>query len=189
MKYTLIPLFSFIILINTSNAQSGANLSLPVVEAAKRIDEITIDGRLEESAWNAAVPTTEFVQREPVEGAEPEEKTEVRILYDNEAIYIGARMYDSDPSRIGRQLVRRDEWGQFDHFTFSVDPNNDKRTGYRFRISAAGAQRDAYLYNDDDQDDAWNAVWESGVQIDALGWTAEMRIPLSQIRYDTSEGP
>jgi hypothetical protein len=189
MKYTLIPLFSFIILINTSNAQSEANLSLPVVEAAKRIDEITIDGRLEESAWNAAVPTTEFVQREPVEGAEPEEKTEVRILYDSEAIYIGARMYDSDPSRIGRQLVRRDEWGQFDHFTFSVDPNNDKRTGYRFRISAAGAQRDAYLYNDDDQDDAWNAVWESGVQIDALGWTAEMRIPLSQIRYDTSEGP
>jgi hypothetical protein len=189
MRYTLIPLFSFIILINTSSAQSGANLSLPVVEAAKRIDDITIDGRLEESAWNAAVPTTEFVQREPVEGADPEEKTEVRILYDSKAIYVGARMYDSDPIRIGRQLVRRDEWGQFDHFTFAVDPNNDKRTGYQFRISAAGAQRDAYLYNDDAKDDAWNSVWESGVQIDALGWTAEMRIPLSQIRYDTSEGP
>lgn len=172
-----------------ATAQTDGIIQPPPVEAARKSGPISIDGRLDEDAWNAAIPMTSFVQREPVEGAEPEEKTEVRILFDNQALYVGARMYDSDPSRIGRQLVRRDDGGQFDYFTFSVDPNRDKRTGYQFRISAAGAQRDAYLFNDDDQDDAWNAVWESDVQIDEQGWTAELRIPLSQIRYDAFEGP
>lgn len=174
----------------TVTAQSDAvGLSVPSMEAAQRTGHIEIDGRLDEAAWSAAVPATRFVQREPVEGAEPGEATEVRVLYDADAIYIGARMFDDHPEHIGRQLVRRDERGAFDLFSVSIDPNNDRLTGYQFRVSAAGAQRDAYLYDDVRQDDAWDAVWESGVTIDELGWVAEMRIPLSQMRYETTDGP
>lgn len=173
---------------DTVNAQTDAGgLPVPSMEAAQRTGHIAIDGRLDEAAWLAAVPATRFVQREPLEGNEPGEATEVRVLYDADAIYIGARMFDEHPEHIGRQLVRRDERGAFDLFSVSFDPNNDRLTGYQFRVSAAGVQRDAYLYDDVRQDDAWDAVWESAVTIDELGWVAEMRIPLSQIRYETTD--
>ncbi len=174
----------------TVTAQTDAGSAVvPAMEAAQRTGQVSIDGRLDEPAWAAAMPATRFVQREPVEGAEPGEDTEVRVLYDDGAIYIGARMYDDQPDQIGRQLVRRDERGAFDLFSVSIDSNNDRLTGYQFRVSAAGAQRDAYLYDDVRQDDAWDAVWESGVTIDDEGWVAEMRIPLSQIRYEPRDGP
>ncbi len=174
---------------DTATAQSGSvEPALPAMEAAERTGHIEIDGRLDEAAWTAAIPATRFVQREPVEGANPDKATEVRVLYDADAIYIGARMFDDHPEHIGRQLVRRDERGAFDLFSVSIDPNNDRLTGYQFRVSAAGAQRDAYLYDDVRQDDAWDAVWESAVVIDELGWAAEMRIPLSQMRYETTDG-
>jgi hypothetical protein len=98
-------------------------------------------------------------------------------------------MWDTDPGSIGSQLVRRDADGAFDWFGFAIDTNLDRRTGYYFRVSAAGVQRDEYLFDDSRSDDAWDAVWESGVQIDAEGWTAEIRIPYSQIRYSSSTDP
>ena len=194
LKSIVRPVFALVVSCTLSTgtviAQSDAgNPTVPAMEAAQRTGQISIDGRLDEAAWAAAVPATRFVQREPVEGAEPGEDTEVRVLYDDGAIYIGARMYDDHPDQIGRQLVRRDERGAFDLFSVSVDPNNDRLTGYQFRVSAAGAQRDAYLYDDVRQDDAWDAVWESGVSIDDQGWVAEMRIPLSQIRYEPRNEP
>ncbi|MDE2825642.1 MAG: DUF5916 domain-containing protein [Gemmatimonadota bacterium] len=194
LKSIVRPVFALVVSCTLSTgtvlAQSDAgNLTVPAMEAAQRTGQISIDGRLDEAAWTAAVPATRFVQREPVEGAEPGEDTEVRVLYDDGAIYIGARMYDDHPDQIGRQLVRRDERGAFDLFSVSVDPNNDRLTGYQFRVSAAGAQQDAYLYDDVRQDDAWDAVWESGVSIDDQGWVAEMRIPLSQIRYEPRNEP
>ncbi|MDD9949630.1 MAG: DUF5916 domain-containing protein [candidate division Zixibacteria bacterium] len=194
LKSIVRPVFalvvSCILSTGTVSAQSDAGSpTVPSMQAAQRTGQISIDGRLDEVAWAAAIPATRFVQREPVEGAEPGEDTEVRILYDDGAIYVGARMYDDHPDQIGRQLVRRDERGAFDLFSVSVDSNNDRLTGYQFRVSAAGAQRDAYLYDDVRQDDAWDAVWESGVTIDDQGWVAEMRIPLSQIRYEPRDGP
>jgi hypothetical protein len=122
-----------------------------------------------------------------VEGAPAEQLTEVRVLYDDAAIYVSAVMHDRQPSRIADQLVRRDENGQYDYFEFSLDPNNDRRTGYRFRVSAAGVQRDVYLFDDEREDEAWNAVWESAVSRDSAGWSAELRIPLSQLRYNASD--
>ncbi|UCG88904.1 MAG: carbohydrate binding family 9 domain-containing protein [Gemmatimonadota bacterium] len=157
--------------------------AIPRVAASARAGEIDIDGRLVEAAWQAAIPATRFVQGEPVEGAPPESRTEVRVLFDKGALYIAARMYEDDPRDIGDQLVRRDENGQYDYFEVSLDPNNDRRTGYRFRVSAAGVQRDVYLYDDVREDEAWDGVWDSAVRRDSLGWTAELRIPLSQVRY------
>jgi hypothetical protein len=155
--------------------------------AAPRDGTIRIDGRLEEAAWLEASPITTFIQGEPVEGAPPGTATEVRVLYDGGALYVAAILYEDDPSRIARQLVRRDERGQYDHFELSLDPNLDRRTGYRFRVGASGVQRDVYLYDDVREDEAWDAVWESAVSMATDGWTVEMRIPFSQIRFAESD--
>ncbi len=158
----------------------------PAVAASKRAGALVIDGRLDEADWAAAAPATDFVQQKPVERAAAEHRTEVRFLFDEDALYIGARMLDSEPQTIARQLYRRDETGNADVIGVGFDPRLDRRTAYVFYVSAANVQRDFYIYNDNQIDGAWDAVWESAVQIDALGWTAEIRIPLSQLRYETA---
>ncbi len=169
--------------------QGGSgSTEIPSVRALERSEPIDIDGRLSEDIWSLAPVATGFVQREPVEGAPAEQRTEVRILFDASAVYVGARMFDSDPETIADQLVRRDDEGQYDYFEVAFDPNRDRRTGYLFRVSAANVQRDEYLSDDSEMDEAWNAVWTSAVQHDSLGWTAELRIPLSQMRYEASDG-
>ena len=167
----------------------AASGEVPVLQVRRSTAPIRIDGRLGEDVWAAAPAASGFVQGEPIEGAPAKHRTEVRVLYDDEALYVGARMYDDSPGAIARQLVRRDEMGQFDFFELSLDPNLDRRTGYVFRVSAAGVQGDAYLFDDVRDDRSWDAVWESAVQVDEQGWTAELRIPLSQIRYLPSANP
>ncbi len=157
--------------------------------AAERASPVRSVGRLDDAAWEAATPVDGFVQAEPVEGAPVDQPTEVRILFDEEAVYVGARMYDASPASIARQLVRRDESGQYDYFEVSLDPDLDRRTGYRFRVTAAGVQVDDYLFDDVKEDRSWDAVWQSGTRRDGQGWTAEMRIPLSQIRFQPSASP
>ncbi len=170
-----------------SGAAGGSGQSAPVAQAVARRGELAIDGRLSEEAWRHAEPTASFVQREPREGATPLERTEVRVLFDEGAIYVGARLYEQVPSQIAAQLVRRDEWGQYDYFEVALDPDGDRRTGYRFRVSAAGVQGDMYLFDDTEEDEDWDAVWESAVTRDSTGWSAELRIPLSQLRYAAAD--
>ena len=161
----------------------------PAVARAVRVNgSISIDGRIDEDAWRAAPVITGFVQGEPTEGAPPSELTEVRVLFDDGSIYVAARLHEADPSAIRDQLVRRDERGAFDHFAVSLDPNLDGLTGYQFQVAASGSQRDAFLFGDVQEDTDWNAVWDSGVRQDDTGWTVEMRIPLSQIRYEARAG-
>ena len=171
-----------------ASAAAASALPRPAAAAARRTGAVAIDGRLDDVAWRAAPVITGFVQKEPVERARAEHQTEVRILFDDEAIYVGARMHDPEPASIARQLVRRDEEGNADWFAVGFDPRRDRRTAYVFQLSAANVQRDQYLFNDDDSDDAWDAVWQSAARIDSAGWTAELRIPLSQLRYETSDG-
>ncbi len=147
-----------------------------------------MDGRLDDTAWAAAPMATGFVQREPVEGRPAEQDTEVRVLFDEDALYVGLRMLDTHPDSIARQLYRRDDRGQADYVEIAFDPNLDRRTGYVFTVSAANVQGDKYLYDDEHDDRAWDAVWSSAVTVDDGGWTAEMRIPLSQIRYEAQDG-
>ena len=166
---------------------TAATVTRPRAEAAQLVGEISLDGRLDEDAWSRAPIATGFTQGTPVEGIPAEEETEVRLLIGEDAIYVGARMYESDPSGIVGRLVRRDEEGVYDYISVSLDPNWDRRTGYYFRVNAANVQVDQYYYDDQRPDRAWNAVWESEVHHDELGWTAEIRIPLSQIRYESDE--
>ena len=153
-----------------------------------RITEvINIDGILSEEAWQKLPVVSDFTQREPDEGEPPTQQTQVRIGYDDNNLYIGARMYDSSPDSIVARLSRRDDWQESDAFGFYIDPYLDHRSGFYFVLNAAGTYFDGVMLNDDWDDDSWDGVWEGKVRIDNEGWTAEMRIPLSQLRFQEKE--
>lgn len=145
---------------------------------------LSIDGRLDEAVWQeAAVTVSELWQREPTEGAPSTQKTRVWVLYDDQALYVGARMLDSAPDSIVARLGRRDSEVETDYFAFFIDPYLDRRTGFYFAVTAAGTLLDGVLLNDDWDDDTWDGVWQGRAAIDAEGWTAELRIPYSQLRF------
>ena len=128
-----------------------------------------------------------FLQRDPVEGDPASEDTVIRVAYDEDALYIAARLFDREPSAIVRQLSRRDVAVEADALVVYLDPHHDHLTGAQFGVSAAGVQRDALIYNDQFLDVTWDAVWASAVQVDEQGWVVEMRIPLSQLRFPAAD--
>ena len=147
----------------------------------------SIDGRLDDAMWASAVPIEGFRQREPEEGAEASQRTVVRVLYDDAALYISARMHDTAPDSIVARLGRRDADVHTDFFMVALDPYHDRRSGYYFGLSAAGTLYDGVLYNDGWDDSSWDGVWEGRVARDAEGWTAEFRIPYSQLRFSRAD--
>lgn len=157
------------------------------ITAVKINTSITLDGVLDEQVWKSTDFITGFTQLDPNEGKEPSEKTKVYIAYDEEALYIGARMYDSSPDSIYANLVRRDQDANSDQFTVFLDPYNDKRSGNYFGITAAGTLKDGVLYNDEWDDYTWDGVWEGKVHLDKEGWTAEMKIPFSQLKFASGD--
>ncbi|MCI0558196.1 MAG: carbohydrate binding family 9 domain-containing protein, partial [Nitrososphaera sp.] len=165
---------------STLFAQNGA--SRLQVSAARATDAIIIDGYLNEAVWRGT-SFTAFKQRDPNQGEEPTEKTEVWVAYDDAALYIAARMYDSSPDSIMSVLGRRDDYVTADWFVAFIDSYYDKRNGFFFMVSAAGTLIDGTMYNDDWDDWSWDGVWEAGTTIDNQGWTAEFRIPYSQLRF------
>ncbi|HEX4934459.1 MAG TPA: DUF5916 domain-containing protein, partial [Gemmatimonadaceae bacterium] len=158
------------------------------LRVAPRTSAVVLDGRLDDAAWQRAPAASGFVQRYPVEGIPAQDRTEVRVLMDDAAVWVAARMYDREPQTIARQVVRRDQDAQADYFEVAFDSNHDKRTGFIFRVSAANVQRDEYIFDDNERDRTWDAVWSSAVAFDSLGWTAELRIPLSQLRFREADG-
>jgi hypothetical protein len=154
-----------------------------MVHAVRTTGTIALDGLLSEDAWTTAQPVSDFTQREPVEGASATERTEVRILYDDDALYVGARLFDSRPDSVRAQLARRDRLASSDRFVIFLDCYHDRRTGFFFGINAAGTLYDGTLYNDDWDSDTWDGVWEGKASRDSLGWSAELRIPYSQLRF------
>jgi len=143
-----------------------------------------IDGRLDDPVWSQALPVTGFTQRQPLDGQPATESTVVRVAYDDEAIYIGARMYDSEPARIAAQLSRRDNISQSDLFEVDFDSYHDHQTSFQFHTNPLGVKQDLVAATDFSGGDmGWDPVWDVATQRDSLGWTAEMRIPLSQLRF------
>lgn len=186
----MIKTFTFLILLIISlNAQPDNIKFTPLenVRAVRLNEQITIDGKLNESIWNSEIGVSHFGQREPNEFAEPTEKTTVYFAYDDQALYVAARMFDSSPDSIITHLGRKDSWTKNDRFFLFVDPYYDKRSGFYFVLNASGTMADGVMYNDDWDDDSWDGVWEGKVNIDEKGWTAEMKIPFSQLRFVKSE--
>ena len=146
---------------------------------------ITVDGKLDDAAWAHAVWIRDFVQRLPHEGAPPSDSMRLAILYDDDALYVGARIFSRDPSKIQAPLSRRDNPYQAEHLWVSFDSYHDRRTAYSFGITASGVRFDWYHASDNQDvvDRGFDPVWEAKATIDGLGWTAEMRIPFSQLRF------
>lgn len=164
--------------------------AVPTVSAVHVDQAPTVDGRLNDPAWKSAVTVTALVQSDPDEGRAVSESTEVRIVYDGAALYIGARLFDRSPNAIVRLLGRRDVVTPSDEFQILLDTYHDRRTSFLFAVSSTGVQRDAVAGDDGaDFDDSWDAVWQSATSVDSLGWTVEMRIPFSQLRFSKSANP
>jgi hypothetical protein len=157
----------------------------PPGRATRTQATIRVDGALDEAVWAIAEPITAFVQREPREGAAPTLSTEARVAFDASALYVAVRAYDPEPGRIVGYLTRRDAGSSSDWVHVFIDSYHDRRTAYQFGINPAGVKFDSYWFNDDNEDSSWDAVWDGGAARTSDGWTAEFRIPYSQLRFSS----
>ncbi|HEV7990184.1 MAG TPA: DUF5916 domain-containing protein [Gemmatimonadaceae bacterium] len=170
----------------SNNASSGTQAGTSTHAAAlagRATHAPAIDGSAADDAWRKATPITAFRVFDPTEDADPAFATEARITYDATCLYVLVRAFDPQPDSIIALLSRRDVKTTSDQIKVLIDSYHDRRTGYEFAVNPAGVKRDYYTYDDAAEDVSWNGVWEVGTQIDSLGWTAEFRIPLSQLRY------
>ncbi len=179
-------IYSILLLVCTASLFSQSSSPQITIRAERVHEAMSIDGLLSEDVWHRPGLTT-FTQRLPNEGSAPSQRTEVWLAYDDDALYVAARMYDSAPDSIIRILGRRDADATADWFIFDIDPYHDRRSGFFFALGAAGTLRDGTLYNDEWSDNSWDGVWEGKSHIDSEGWTAEMRIPFSQLRFHHAE--
>jgi len=157
--------------------------SAATTTAFRAVTPPSIDGKDSDPLWRNAHVIDGFRMFDPVEDGEPTMRTEAHVAYDDRNLYVLVRAFDPHPDSISALLSRRDERTPSDYIRVIVDSYHDRRTGYEFMVNPAGVQRDIYLYNDSDEDVTWNAIWEVKTSIDSLGWVAEFRIPLSQLRY------
>lgn len=162
------------------------------LQAKIATEKITIDGFLNESIWDNAPVATNFVMYQPDNGKtiSDDKKTDVRVLYDNEAIYISAKMFDNEPKKILKEITQRDNIGTADVFGVFLNGFNDGQQDFQFFVSASGVQIDRLATEDGEvtpnnynQDFSWDAIWDSEVQITDFGWTVEMRIPYAALRF------
>jgi len=191
MRRLLTPMFlSLLALSGTDSAaiQPNTGDSLPPIRATRLATPVAIDGALTEAAWQGAPSSTRLVQGDPVEGVAASESTWVWLAFDDNALYVAARMWDSHPDSIIANLVRRDGLVASDRFLLLLDPYHDHRSGYYFSVNAAGVLRDGTLLNDTWNDESWDGVWEGRSRRDDRGWTCELRIPFSQMRYRAGVG-
>jgi hypothetical protein len=155
-----------------------------VLGAVRATGPVRVDGRLDDAAWSAAPPATQFTQLDPAEGQPASERTEVRVLYDDEALYIGVRLHDT--GEVTTRLGRRDmSMEASDWLTVIMDSYHDHRTAFGLEINPSGVRRDQSR-SEVGEDDSWDPVWEGQTTVDSGGWSAEMRIPFSQLRFNAA---
>ena len=146
---------------------------------------VELDGSLDDAVWARATPITQFRQQEPVEGGEPSEPTEIRVLYDDEALYIGAMLYDANPEGIlAYQRQRNAGLGTDDRFMWIISTFDDNRTGYFFETNPAGLLGDGLIEGGGGFNKRWNGLWNMRTRILENGWSAEIRIPFSTLNFD-----
>ncbi len=185
----LLPICLFLSLAATATADVAETSANQVLRAIHADQPPNIDGRLTEAVWQQAEPATGFRQQDPEPGAAATQATEVFAAYDHKALYIGARMHCDDPAEIVATVSRRDNVGASERIIVSLDTYRDRRTAYSFALTATGVRADYYHASDAefDRDYTFNPVWEAATQTDPDGWTAELRIPFSQLRFNSTE--
>jgi hypothetical protein len=169
--------------------ESGsADEGVPTVQASRLRGFLDLDGIPDEPAWLEAHPATVFTQLDPFEGEPATEETRVYLLYDDDALYVGAILKDRSP--VSTRLGRRDGFlMDTDWLTISLDSYNDHRTGFKFEVNPDGVRGDEALSGGQDRhgDSSWDPVWEAATNVTDEGWTAELRIPFSQLRFGNAD--
>jgi hypothetical protein len=152
-------------------------------------DKITIDGKMDEAIWKSAPIATDFVMLDPDNGKPiaDTKKTDVKILYDNDAIYVAAILHDEEPNKILKEITQRDNFGTSDGFGVFINGFNDGQQDFRFIVFASDGQADCVATDATDEDYSWDAVWESKAVITDIGWVIEMRIPYAALRFSSEK--
>ena len=164
----------------TTTAPPDSSAKATAVRAAQGP---VIDGRETDDVWRTAPGHGDFREFSPKEGNPPRFRTEFKAAFDDRNLYVFVRNFDPAPDSIMRALSRRDVRSPSDQIKLMVDSYFDRRSGYEFAVNPDGVKRDYAMYNDRDEDESWDAIWDVATRIDSAGWTAEFRIPLSQMRY------
>lgn len=177
----------FLVLFFTTNlvvAQETLNSNRKRIKTTRIEKAPKIDAELDDEAWKDAEVAKDFVVLRPDNGkkAPDTHKTEVKVTYDDDAIYISANMFDPNPSQIPMEFTNRDNFGQSDFFLITINPNDDGQNAFEFIVMSSGAQAEAKI-SEGNEDFSWNAVWESDAKITDTGWSVEMRIPYRALRF------
>ena len=175
MKNILLLFFNLVLVVHFANAQNSFTVS-------ETTNAFTVDGELNESQWGTAETLGDFTVNFPNFGKDSKYDTKVKVVYDNEAIYIGAILRDHRPDSISYSLSQRDDMGNADWFGVSLDPYANNVTAFTFLVTSAGVELDALEYPEG-PDWSWNAVWKSATVKREDGWSVEIRIPFSAIRF------
>ncbi len=163
---------------------NGTLTAVPSLEALPLGDaKIKVDGVLDEAIWDQAQTSWGWRQHEPTRGGKASVLSTCKVVYDQDALYFGIACWEDDVANIDSRLSRRDNLESSDMVSIYIDPYHDKTTGYNFRVNPAGVQFDAYMFDNGNRDQDWDAVWQAEVSRDDRGWYVEVRIPFSQIRF------
>ena len=166
---------------------AAADARVDAVALSTASGAVRVAGELTAEVWDSVPPTGGFMQREPSDGAAPSQRTEFRVAYDVSTLFVKVRAFDTEPEKIITYLTRRDSDSPGDWLRVLIDSYHDKRTAYEFGVNPSGVKMDRYWFNDNNRDDSWDAVWDVSVSRDAAGWSAEFRIPFSQLRFNPSQ--
>lgn len=158
----------------------------PTVKAHKLDKSLTLDGELNEPVYKNT-PIEGFIQKDPDEGKPSSERTNVWVSYDENYFYVSAYLYDSHPEEIDKQIARRDDYIRSDWFGVFIDSFNDDKTGFFFGVNSSGSRVDGTIFNDSRLDDSWDGIWEAATKLQKDGWTVEMKIPFSQLRFKSAD--
>lgn len=183
---TIIRLLTFGVLL-TAGCCAFAQPAFKKTIAVKTTNPPKIDGNLDDAAWQNVPAATDFIELTPTAGLheKPEQRTEIKIVYDDNAVYVGARMWET--GKVARELTTRDNVANDDFIGIVLDTYYDRINASGFYVTAAGVQYDAKYSNTGNEDSNWNAVWFSSVKVDGKGWTAEFKIPYSALRFSSKD--
>lgn len=187
--------FSILLLLPLALSERGVFAQQAAGQAASPVPDKTmqavrvkpappsIDGVLNDEVWRSAPLFSGFTQHDPDEGKASTESTTVQVVYDDEALYIGIHCYDSQADKIASGLTRRDQWIDMDRVVVSLDPHYDHQTGFYFAVGPSGWKGDGIYFNDVDEDETWDGVWEVKAAVKSDGWSAEYKIPYHVLRF------
>lgn len=188
MRVPIFIMFFFLFLLNSYSQEEQKNIIPKRIYTTKKLlKEPIIDGSINEDAWNVVEWSSDFTQKNPDEGKLPTYQTKFKVMYDENNLYVAIRAYDDEPHLIQRRLSRRDGF-EGDRVNVIIDSYHDKRNAFVFTTTAAGVKGEEFAsQNGQNWDESWNPIWYTDAKIDDEGWTAEMKIPLSQLRFGKVE--